>query len=197
MVDHLAAGATVVDVGANSGYHTILAASVVGERGHVFAFEPNPSVAEELRAHVRQNGFDRRVTTVDVALADKAARAVDFYASSSDFNTGMSSLIPTWERGVSTEGRRMTVDTETFDAWRRGQGLHVIDLVEIDAEGAEDRVIRGMRETLAQAPPAHIIIETAEASEAYHTLGSVGYEATILERVSELSNVLFTYRRER
>ena len=194
MADHLEAGATVVDVGANSGYHTIIAASLVGEGGHVFAFEPHPLVAKELREHIRRNGFDRRITTVDLALADEAARGVDFYASSSGFNTGTSSLIPTWER-VSTEGRRMTVDTETFDNWRRGQDLRSIDLIKIDAEGAEDRVVRGMRETLAQAPPAHIIIETDEASEAYRTLGSAGYDATVLERVSELSNLLFSYRR--
>jgi len=52
---YLKSGMTVVDVGANVGYYSFLAASLVGPTGQVFAFEPSPYAFERLAAAVRKN----------------------------------------------------------------------------------------------------------------------------------------------
>ena len=46
---NLKPGMTVVDVGANFGYYTLLFGALVGEKGHVYAIEPNPNVVPKLR----------------------------------------------------------------------------------------------------------------------------------------------------
>src|SRR5262245_44073637 len=56
LVSRLGEGAVFVDVGANHGYFTVLAAARVGSTGRVVAFEPNPVVFDQLRTHVRLNG---------------------------------------------------------------------------------------------------------------------------------------------
>jgi hypothetical protein len=50
-------GMTLIDVGANLGYYTIVFASLVGKSGKVFAFEPVKQYYEKLLWHVEANGF--------------------------------------------------------------------------------------------------------------------------------------------
>src|SRR5688572_13621160 len=62
-------GMVVVDVGANIGYFSLLASTLVGPTGRVYAFEPDPVNCALLRKNVRLN----RVTNIEViesALSD-------------------------------------------------------------------------------------------------------------------------------
>ena len=195
MLDHLRGGDIVVDVGANHGYHSMIAAALVGATGRVFAFEPNPEVLTQLREHARQNGFQERITVSAAALSDTTGDQVALYVSSCASNSGLSSLDPTWEVGASQAAdRTVLVETERFDEWRERAQVDRIDLVKIDVEGAEDRVVRGMACTLETAPPRHIICETTEGSDTDRALTQRGYDRAILEWVGNLANVLYTHR---
>ena len=55
-------GATVVDVGANFGYYTVIGARAAGPTGRIYAFEPDPGARDLLRRNVEANGFRDRVT---------------------------------------------------------------------------------------------------------------------------------------
>ncbi|MDQ2803103.1 MAG: FkbM family methyltransferase, partial [Pseudomonadota bacterium] len=59
-------GMAVLDIGANIGYFSMLAAALVGPHGHVLAIEPNPLNARLLEASRRINGF-AQVTLMQVA----------------------------------------------------------------------------------------------------------------------------------
>ena len=62
--------ATVWDVGAHVGYHTLSFAAMVGPRGHVVAFEPNPANAARLRANVAGNpDLEDRITVAEMPLS--------------------------------------------------------------------------------------------------------------------------------
>src|SRR5437667_4626672 len=54
---HVKPGMTVLDVGANVGYYSLLAASIVGRGGKVHAFEPNPDLFALLSNNAHINYF--------------------------------------------------------------------------------------------------------------------------------------------
>ena len=61
-------GMTFVDVGANNGYYTLLAAEKVGTEGHVYSFEPFPGNYARLASSVADNRFGN-VTLIDPAVS--------------------------------------------------------------------------------------------------------------------------------
>jgi FkbM family methyltransferase len=68
---YLRSGDGFIDGGANIGLYTLLAASLVGNRGHVDAFEPFPLSADRLRENIAINGL-ANVTVHQIAIADSA-----------------------------------------------------------------------------------------------------------------------------
>lgn len=68
MMRHVRPGMTVLDIGANLGYFTMLLADLVGPAGRVLAFEPNPEMAGRLRRSIGLNGFAPTTTLHEVAL---------------------------------------------------------------------------------------------------------------------------------
>jgi FkbM family methyltransferase len=71
----LCPGDHVIDVGANIGAFTVLAASKVAPDGHVYAFEPDPEVCERLRQNLRINEL-RNVTVYEAAVAAESGEAI-------------------------------------------------------------------------------------------------------------------------
>jgi FkbM family methyltransferase len=134
-------GCTVLDVGANVGIYTLLAA----KRGaKVFAIEADPRNVEVLRHHVHLNGFDDRVAIFHMAAAAKEARVTLFRNPS---NCGGSSIF----RGVEP----VSVMSNTIDSLN----LPPIDVCKIDIEGAEMMALLGMNMTMRQSPNMKMLIE--------------------------------------
>ncbi len=136
--EHLRPGDTVLDVGAHVGYYTLLSSVLVGDRGAVWAFEPNPQNAGFLRRHVEINGRGNvRITQAAVSDTDGTARF--------DFGTGSGT-------GHLAEGGALEVRTVRLDDFARENGLRVA-AVKIDVEGAELAVLAGGEETLRRDRP--------------------------------------------
>jgi FkbM family methyltransferase len=196
LLERLGPGQTFVDVGANHGYFSVLAARLVGPTGHVFAFEPNPSVFEQLSEHVTRNRLTN-VTTERVALAEHEG-ALELFVSACATNSGLSSISPrplAFAHGSLDRERRVQVRATTVDRWRRDRNVGRIDLLKIDVEGAEPLVLRGMAETFVHAPPAGIICESQgpdEADEARTTLLAHGYAPFDLDLGETCRNTLYT-----
>jgi FkbM family methyltransferase len=191
IVQHLNAGHSFVDIGANSGYFAMLAASLVGPTGRVFAFEPNPTVFQELVAHVDLNKFGGRVQMLDYALSDVSAENVSLFVLPHHKGFGTlvenSGLLPE-HFGIATA---VAVRTRTFDEWRTEQGLERVDVMKIDVDGAEERVLLGMRESLASGRIGHIVCETEWGSRAHQTLVDHGYRPTVLENLGPVLNISY------
>jgi FkbM family methyltransferase len=194
MAAHLGRGATFVDVGAHHGYYALLAAALVGPGGRVHAIEPSPAALASLRRHLAVNACEPRVAVHALALSDEERHGVPFYLFALEANTGVSSLIPTWSSPAHPD-HVVAVTTMTFDGWAAASRVGRIDGVKIDVEGAEERVIEGMRGTLAGAPPSWIVCETRWSGPLRERLAVFGYEASLLERIDgDFCNVLFTHR---
>jgi FkbM family methyltransferase len=137
-------GSVVLDVGANIGIYTLLAA----KRGaRVFAIEADPRNLESLRHHVRLNGFDDRVTIFPIAVGAKEG-TVTIYRFHG--NWGHSNLF----EGTDP----VQVPMRTIDS------LHLppIDVCKVDIEGSELNALKGMESTLARSPQMKLLVEYAE-----------------------------------
>jgi FkbM family methyltransferase len=148
---HLTPGAVFVDVGANWGYFTLVAAAAVGAHGRVVAIEPDPRMFESLAENVRLGGFDR-VTPIAAAAASAVGRGRLTGFDPGSLNRGVSRL-----GDEAGGGPLFDIDCVTIDGLTGG--LPCVDLVKIDVEGSEDLVLDGMRDGLASGRYRAIVLE--------------------------------------
>jgi FkbM family methyltransferase len=128
----LGAGDVVVDIGANLGAFTVLAAKRVGPAGRVYAYEPDPVTCARLEGNVRLNGLEKVVVVENAAVGAAAGEAVFYRYAKHAF----SSLID----GVAG---RVQQHQESFPV--RVVGIRevvakaggVIKLMKVDCEGSE------------------------------------------------------------
>lgn len=148
----LAPGMTVVDVGANIGYFTLLAAQRVGPGGQVFAIEPHPANFRILSEAVAANGLTH-VRAYQMALGDRRSTADLSMADQSVFPNRTASMVP------PKTAESVSVTVERLDACAADWGLDRIDLLKVDVDGFEAKVLDGARESLASGIIRNIIIE--------------------------------------
>lgn len=189
---HLRPGMVFVDVGANNGFFSLLAAHYVGGAGRVFAFEPNPPVFAALAQHVEMNQLADRIRIFDVALSDTATDAARLHVWPQ--HSGFSSLDLESAPGAPhlAGGAAVTVRTQVFDQWLDAQALTSIDLLKMDVEGFEGQVVSGMTRALDERRIARIICETPWDSPAHRQLVAHGYRAERLEAVGAMDNIVYS-----
>lgn len=150
LLKQLKPGNVFVDVGANIGYYTCLAASKVGSEGVVVAFEPEPITYKILKLNVNLNRLSNVLCEpYAVDLRDDTSL---LYINPAE--TGGHSLIP------KVSGMRaVVVNTISLGSYFSRQKLPLPDFVKIDVEGAELRVLLGMGKILEKVVNTKIIIE--------------------------------------
>lgn len=163
----LKGGETVMDVGANIGYSTLLMARQVGPTGRVIAFEPLPTVFELLRENLRLN---------NLLWAHAECKAVTDH----DGETRMQSESgnPLSLTSCVAEEGDFVVATVSIDRYVETAGLMRLDLVKIDVEGAEDVVVQGMAKSLQKFRPVVLVeihASDGRKSEALERLEGTGY----------------------
>ncbi len=152
MAAQTGAGFTVYDVGAHTGFFTLLASQLAGDGGRVYAFEPRPDNVERLRRNMWVNDA-RNVEVIAVAASDRDGEAA-FVMHESTLEGRLAD---------ATEDSTATVRTATIDALAR-DAMAAPDLIKIDVEGAEGAVIRGAARTIDAHRPVLIIeVHSAEA----------------------------------
>jgi FkbM family methyltransferase len=175
----LSEGMTYVDVGANIGHHALIAASRVGERGAIHAFEPAPAMFEALRRNMRRNGC-RNVSCNNCALGDQQGVA-QFYLS--DISHSCANSLA---RTVHVTDRQVSISVRTLDDYAVAAAINRLDVLKVDVEGAELMVLRGAERTISQFQPL-IVLEFSK-----HTI-AFGYEAAELaQTLRNLEYELFT-----
>ena len=151
MHETLAPGDTCVDVGANIGYFTLLAASRVGATGSVVALEPSPAVFRRLRANLALNDASN-VRAVCVAAGAQEG-AVPFYRAT--WNDAESSTVAL--QGLEPDG---TVRAAPLHRLLTDQELARTRLIKVDVEGGEVDVIAGLLPALERLRlDAELVVE--------------------------------------
>ncbi len=140
-------GGVMVDVGANIGQYSLLAAHLVGDEGKVIALEPDPIVGERLKRHVSMNGYEGVIEVLPLAAGSRDEERW-FCPAEDQGNSGTGSLVP---RQMPTNGERVDKVGDVFkvrvarlDSLLDQRGVSSVDFVKIDVEGFEDEVLHGL-----------------------------------------------------
>ncbi len=168
-------GDVVWDIGANIGLHALTIAKL-RPTAQVSAFEPNPALNTLIQSAARRNAL--MVNTVSTAL-DSVGGTARLYLSPG--NAGMSSL-HNW--GADPQQPSIDVTTARAEDLVAASQISSPNIVKIDVEGNEDRVLSGMSRLLAN-PRLHTIVfedSTQEATKAKEILYAAGFQINPLSR---------------
>ena len=181
---HLKEGMVAYDIGANIGVHTSRMALLVGPGGRVVAFEPDVRNYEYLRRNLA--GYQCALVE-DCAVAEKTG-SVDLVHNGGVTGTRIGQII---KQGVETVGNGHRTRTVSLDDYVLSRSLPAPDLIKIDVEGAEFRVLRGMTRLLGDHPPIilcelHPHLESS-VSEIPSFLSRLGYVVSKISNKTELN----------
>lgn len=162
--EHLRPGDVLYDVGAHAGFVSVLGCRLVGPDGHVHCFEPVPANVAVLRSNLKANGF-LNATIHAVALSDHDGEV----------------RMDLGERGITAHiapGGGFVAAAMRCDSL----GLPPPAVVKIDVEGAESRVLGGMRQMLRERRPVVIVeVHAGQEGPVRRILGDVGYSVRELD----------------
>lgn len=148
----------VVDVGAHIGYYTLLAARLVGERGHVYAVEPSRARCAELHANLVRNDM-KHVTVLELAAGSQDGVATLYEAPRT--NTSASTVLPdpVGVGAATTEYSPTRVPVTRVDTCIPAGHVERVRLVKIDVEGFEVEVLNGLDRVLDAGKPLCLVVE--------------------------------------
>jgi FkbM family methyltransferase len=186
-INLLKPGMTVIDIGANTGYYTLIAALSVGETGRIVAFEPYPGNVEILSRNVELNRLDN-VTIEAYAISDLDG-VVKLYLS--NINAGDHRIYDGKDDELFNVGRSrqmINVFATTLDSYINSKGIEV-DLIKMDVQGAEYVALQGMKETLKVNQDIILMTEYwphglercgTEPIEFLHELNALGFKIFLI-----------------
>lgn len=166
-------GMNVVDLGANIGYFTLIAAKLVGPEGKVFAFEPEPGNFSLLQRNVNMNGY-RNVTLVQKAVSDKNG-VEELHLCSDSWGHSLSSF--------KRDAGSISVPVTSLDQFFSEDVA--IDFIKMDIEGAEGKAMQGMERILGKGGVKAMVVEFhfselesqgSSFEEAWHQFKTLGFE---------------------
>jgi len=137
-------GDVFLDIGANIGWYTLLASTLVGRAGHIHAFEPREPTLGYLRRTIAMNRLQSMVTVHDFGLGDVGGEFLLGWAHGSR-NPGSAHLVGAESPQIEAD----KIQIKTLDALN----MPKIDFIRLDVEGAEPRVIAGGRKAIETRCP--------------------------------------------
>jgi FkbM family methyltransferase len=143
---NLKPGDTFVDVGANIGYYSLIAARIVASAGRVFAVEASPSIHGRLLRNIELNGL-HNITAIHAAASEVSGELSIFSGPVS--NLGHSTTVETLaeKEGLTLESK---VRADTLSALVGAENLRNARFVKIDVEGAEYSVLAPLFDSLSE-----------------------------------------------
>jgi FkbM family methyltransferase len=177
--NYLRPGDIFIDVGANIGLFTLIAAKAVGRKGRVYAFEPSPVTHKRLLENIDVNKF-RNVESFQIALSDTEEDRV--LTTSLDGYGAWNSL------AQPTAGQQFKQEIAQCTSWDKFSLEHdllgKVTLMKIDVEGWEFFALQGAKQTLSQPNAPDLMIEFTETNAqsagtsctaVYNLLNEYGY----------------------
>lgn len=172
---HLKPGDVFVDVGANIGYLSAVAANLVGVHGEVHCFEPVARYFDRLQELARSNP-SHCIIVNHCAAGDFTGESVISVAR----EPGQSTMVPGYKTGSDVESTQ-AIHVTRLDEYLFARDLRNVGLIKIDAEGFELPVLKGLETYLQSAAELPAII-CEIAPKAYHLMNRKVSELTAFTR---------------
>jgi FkbM family methyltransferase len=204
MKKYLRQGGVFIDVGANIGYLSAIAAGLVGNAGEVHSFEPVPAYYERLQRLAELN--PRHSIFPNACAAGERAGTCPIYVTR---EPGQNTMVPAYQRRAEIVST-LDVPLRRLDDYISDKKIGRVSLIKIDAEGFELPVLKGLERYFSSAretPP--IICEIApraypllgkSLTDLKDYMGQFGYSArdivdartpVDLRRIKHVEDVLF------
>jgi FkbM family methyltransferase len=144
-------GAVVLDIGAQFGYYSLLAAKLAGTEGQVLAFEPDPTNYKILKRNIEMNNCSHIIRLIQKAVGAKHGTVAVFIYKDSD------------SHGIYCHPHvaiKETIEVEcvSIDEFL---GKQLVDVIKMDIEGNELYALEGMKQTIAKSPNLILFTEFA------------------------------------
>lgn len=183
----LSPGMGFLDIGANIGYFSLMAASLVGSSGKVFSFEPSQHNCNCLYLSAKTNNFDN-IDIYPFAVAEKQATFIY------DTTLGTNGCISEFDNNLTIEESRSLVRSMVLDEVLRD--VERINLIKIDIEGAEFRALEGAKEIFKKhrpliisefSPPALKNVSKVSGENYLKKLLAENYYISVIEPTGQLT----------
>ncbi|MEW5676306.1 FkbM family methyltransferase [Flavobacterium enshiense] len=178
MLSNINEGDTFIDIGANIGLFSLLAAEKVGASGKVISFEPFPNTFKRLTDNIELNKL-KNIDARNIGLSDKED-SLTFYYSDTGFDA-WNSFAPTNDKRLRKE---ISIGVSTLDNELESVDKSKVKFVKIDVEGWEKFVIQGGKQFFSEYSPIVMVEFTEEntlnagyfVNEIFGLLENLGYE---------------------
>ena len=172
---YLKPGDTILDVGANLGYYVLLESEAIGPKGRILAVEPSPENVQILKKNIELNGIGSQVQVVEGGISDENGTAeiqISKWSNLHSFTVAHEFVSSKVERGLE-------VNTYRLDDLIEEKGIKAgeVNMIRMDVEGHEVKVMKGMSKILDTAKNLTVIMEIhpmfineAFGNEAYQEL---------------------------
>lgn len=137
---------TVVDIGANIGYYSLVAA-VANPNCNVFSFEPVQRIAERFDNQVKINKFSN--IRIEELIVGNVDGSTTFYIPKGKNMDLAASALKGWISNVD----EVDINSVKLDSYKEKMGIEKIDLIKIDCEFYELEVLQGMSDVLRNDKP--------------------------------------------
>jgi len=185
---------TIIDIGANVGNVTLEAAKIVGSKGKVHSFEPDPENYVRLENNLNLNQFSNIIPN-KLGLGDAAGTFM--IASVNPNNKGMNRIM----NETTNNFKSRQIQVITLDTYVLEKKLHSVDIIKIDVEGFEYNVLKGGMKVINTFHPTlfielddnNLIDHGNSAKDLVRLLEEWGYEILHSEtKMKIVSNSNFT-----
>jgi FkbM family methyltransferase len=182
---------TVIDIGANVGYYSLLASkNIKPQTGVVYAFEPISKTFKRLTENIHLNKINN-IQYFNQAISDENS-FIQIHVGN-DENWGMSSI----NEHEHLSGVVEKVKSETLDNFCKEHNIANIDLVKIDVEGAEFKVLKGMTAVIEKFKPEvlieildqHLNKQNVSSTDIFNFFWERGYQAFTIIKNGELNPI--------
>lgn len=144
-------GDVVFDIGAHLGFYTLLLSKQAGEKGKVFAFEPNPELLPSLRLTIKPLA---NVELLSIALSDRKGE-IDLFVPE---DASMASLSD-WTGGIAGNVQTVKCEMHRLDDLLDEGKLLAPQFIKCDVEGAELSIFQGAAKHLDRVDAPVILFE--------------------------------------
>lgn len=190
LINNLNNSDTFLDVGAHYGYFTLLGSKLIGNKGSVYSFEASPTTYKVLSKNSKN---ETNINCFNLAVSDEVSslKFYEFPNLYSEYNTLEIDQFRNENWFSEYMPKEISIQSIILDDFLSEEKVYP-KIIKIDVEGAENKVINGLKNYLSHNSPL-IVMEylskergNKEHQEAENRLNSLGYSSFVIDKLGNL-----------